>query len=790
MAIAVSQPFLDAVDDVHKLVIVLGITVLRRKKAVGFPFEVSPLVLDESEFKAISPIVKKFDVQKQNKINVSNLTLTLDNENFQWDEFNKTSGRWRPDAGSSLGYDPKDSEFAITLGVVIASDPDTDPETIQIFKGRLVDFIQDTKSGTVQIFLKGFEVKLQEVDSQKVNTLLVDAPATPALGDGFNPTFELAPSLFDIQQVRALAAVKLQGPDYKLSQTNDADLNAIAKFEPGKEPGLGDPVDFSARQWKRNLSVSAFLGLVADAAGILPGDRSIIEPNYPAVSQFVEYGLQAEWDAAVKVETDSVFFPGKLTLGTSMVNGGFESGDLTQWTPNDGGGATAWSVSGPGGAGTENFFATALIGKVGATGLKYEVRIDSAVPTPGSFGAGNFKNLSPDIEWTNESIDIPPGLGAKVFVTFVAYDSGDQNNFTSLTTDVSSKRPQTVTFQYKNQGLITIPENSAIVPSLDAVRMLGTAAQGTALTDEIDFSVVPEGMQPILVDAVLNGGTISKIETQSSVLSGGPFSALAEVDGANVPVSPLRQFWKVKFTLDSNLAETDGPVLDFFRIQFLASTLLLGHADTTQKDGYQTFQRLAEITGSEFGFDNNSKLFFRPKSVSIIPILELTQDNYIIDVTPAKPGYRDVKNIVQVSYGPYYEEVNSATQGEVFPNNSQERFGDRILPLSINDFAFANNANFAGAIAALLFDLLSKPKRKGRIICRLIPQLDLSDVVLINYSDSELNNPVYGDPLNPKPSFGPSGNVLYRDVLAKIIGIEHDFESGRTNLDIEEVLTS
>jgi len=111
------------------------------------------------------------------------------------------------------------------------------------------------------------------------------------------------------------------------------------------------------------------------------------------------------------------------------------------------------------------------------------------------------------------------------------------------------------------------------------------------------------------------------------------------------------------------------------------------------------------------------------------------------------------------------------------------------LALTINDFLFANNASFSEAIAELLYDQLSQPKRKVRIECRLIPFLALSDVIRAQYKDSELADPVYSDKLNQFPTFGPSGNVLLRDFVCKIIGIEHDFKNARTHLDVEEVLT-
>lgn len=791
MSITVSQPFKDAIDDVHKIAVIEEIRLRRRKNLPGYPYEAGEIILEENEFKAISPITKKFDVQKQNKILVSNLTITLDNKLFQWNEQNTTNGMWKRDAGSSGGYLPDQSEWTIVFGVKTVDDPDTPPETVQVFVGRMVtDMVQDTRSGTVQIPLRGFEVKLQGVDSQKVNTILTNEPATPAVGDASNPVFELAPSLFDVTKLRTAAVEQTQGANYTLSRVGSADENALATFQPGFIPGGGEAVDFTARQWKRNLTVSEYLGLVCDAGGIIPAKRSIVEPNYPAVNQFLDYGSQAEWDAATKVGVSSRRLPGFSSWGADLSNWTFIA-DLSGWTvttntvgPDSFAGVvhSAFPLDAIGGAASMG-----LSGATAAKDLKFFVQLASGVPPVVEFRSGIWKDLEIDATGTVDEV-IVNTFGFPIRIHFIIYNAAT-GSYAILSSDESTKAQGPIPFKYDSGFSLTFPEFFGWGGRVDAVELTVSTLDGVVLSDVVNLGVVPTALSPLLITALLNGGSISLLRTQSAIAPGGPFSALAPVDGGDVPVSPLRQYWRVEITQSSDGSETDGPDVDFFRFQFASTELLLGHADTSNKNGYQAVQRLAEITGSEFGFTNLGDFFFRPRATSLTPIISLDESNYIIDVTPARSGYTVVRNIIQVNYGPYYSEINSTTQGEVFPNNSQERFNDQILSLSINDFLFANNADFSLAIAEILYGLFSRPKRRARVICRLIPFLDLADVITVSYKDSELLNPVYGDKLNPHPSFGPSGNVLYRDMLAKIVGIEHDFGIGRTNIDIEEVLT-
>jgi len=780
MAIAVSQAFLDAVDDVHKIIVVEEIRYRRRIKNT-FIHEAEQTLIEDNEYVSVSPIVTKFDVQKQDTILSSNLTLTLLNKDFQWVEQNNTDGIFRPSAAEPLGYDPYKTEFEIKFGVVISEDVDAAPETVLVFTGRAVDYVFDTKSGNVQVLLRGPETKLEGVDAQKINTAFANSPATPSTGDGSNPSFTLAKSLFVVSKIRSALTERTQGLEFKLDKLNDADFPVELEFEPAAIPGLGDAVDFTALQWKLDISVSEYLGLVADAAGILVGQRNIQEPNYPAVTQFIDHGTEAEWIADTKVGTNARSFPGKIAAGNNFDNPSFVT-DLTGWQVTTALGAIlvhdAEDLDGTGGS------ARMRIGGTDGDSISIFIQVQNATPTVPQFQTGTFKNIvSSQVEVVEDFIDIPatPIVGARIHF-ILSNDTTGQHAI--LTSNLPAERAHRIYFKTKRTSLITIFPNVIVEIKIDGIDGLTDAAEGTVLTTELNLGSVPTAMSELLALATLNGGAVG-LKTQSSVLTGGPFSALESVDGANIPVSPLRQFWKIEATLSPSGDE--GPVLDILRLQFLSDVLTIGQAEVVGKNGLQVFQRLAEITGSEFGFTPGNILFFKPRTVAATPILNLTQDDYIVDIIPARPGYRDVKNIIQVEYGPYSEEINSTTIGESSPT-SQERFDDQILRVKVNDFAFSNNADFSSAIGELLFNLRSKPKRRARVICRFIPHLTLSDVIQIDYSDSELTDPVFGDKLNFNPAFGPSGNVLYRDFICKIIGVEQDLRNARTILDVEEVL--
>lgn len=751
----------------------------------AFVYEAAFRELHEDDVVSVSPVSWRLDVRQQNKILASNVTLRLRNQDWRWLLENITVGEFRPDAVAAIGYDDFKMEVKLDYGYLLA---DGTVEYVTIFSGFATDFLFDSDALEAEIQVEGREHLLEHANAQEVHVSFANEPAVPATGNGTNARFKTKLSVWEVSKVRVAGVDKVQGVDYKLENVNQGDAEAEIVFETAAIPTAGQAVDWTGSQWKRNKKVSELVADLCDEAGIGAGERVIIEPTFPGATQFVEYGSQAQWDAAAKTGTNSVFKPGFLQLGKNLDNAGFETGAFAPaWGTSVTSGGSA-DIIGPGSfEGTKH--ARLGVGESGPATFsgKAAVMLTSSPTPPTSFPpfGAIFKELADATDWSEETI---VHTGGTRYLHFAVYDNTDHGLRAVITHQTALVAPQTITFRYKAESPFTIFPSYVFL--VDDVRARVIAATGEAVTAEIDLLVTPEAFLPLVHSTNLNGGTVA-FETQTAAISGGPYSAFVATDGALVPQSPVNRFIKVKVKYTDNGALTDGPDTDFLRVRFLSSNLLIGHADFKGKTVLAAIQRLAEIANAEFGFRGSGNFFFRPKAVSPVAALSLDQGNFISKVRSLRRGYDFVQNLVTIAYGPYYHEESVATQSPPLAEpNTEQRFGRVLLAKAVNDLLFANNADFAQAMARNYFNDFSRPRRRWVVESRIIPPLELSDVLETAFYDSSLRkDSFFGDQQNPNPAFGTDFRNLLRATLGKTLGISFNTDDGTCSIELQEVLT-
>ena len=741
----------------------------------GFVLEAVPIVFETDEIIGISPIQLKLDTRQQNKIQASNVTIRMRNERHKWVETNITDGIFRPDAAVPAGYDPFRSQFVIKYGVRIPGSPDETEEVIAMFTGEATSYRFDTIKREAEISVRGLEIKMQNSDAQNVNTQLTDRPTTPAAGDGTNKEFLGEQSIFDMQKVRVATAEVAQGARYKIEDENDAEKQVKITIDPAPAGGSPpDAVDYTARQWRKNITVSDVVGALCDEAGIPPDKRDIEEPDFPEVSQFIQIKDKADFDLGTfsRTESDSRLAPDFLTLGDSLRGRKFfVQSDLDDnWTTGFGSTYTV-GVDGPNEVKTAKTQALAGF-------LEFRIRITGPVSVSQTFpGSGGFSRVSLDTPST-------PGTYTVNFELRVAGTT--HAGMTPLVIEVTEN--MRVAIDYLTYSTFTIPPNP---PTFGIVwrnpRVLPITGNGTWESAAIDLLSAPSTFQKLVRVENLNGGSILW-ETATADAVGGPFDPFVAISGSDDILSTPRQFIKVRATMTPDTPREDGPEVDQITVNFQSSNLFIGHADFKQKTVFRAVGRLGEITDMEHGFSGPGKFFYRNKPVAPISILTMDQSHFIQGVKAMNAGYDRVLNTAQVSYGPYYSEKNSITEAEAEPTSVQ-RFGRKITALTISDFLFANNANFADAIAEILYTNNFAPKRRIQFVSKIVPYLEVSDVVTISFFDSELiEEGTFGDELQTEPSFGPNQNVIVREMLAKIVGLSFNVTKHTVTIDVEEVL--
>jgi len=411
-------------------------------------------------------------------------------------------------------------------------------------------------------------------------------------------------------------------------------------------------------------------------------------------------------------------------------------------------------------------------------------REDAYSPTSlGTLSTVRADNLDKTIEWRITRSDAG---------SFEIFRDG-----VSLGTIVDSTYTAPTVFQvFVSAQLGTVAARTDLDDIYFSYEQDGTGTVSTTMTfetGELDLLAAPATWVPIKLTETLDGWP-KTLTTNVASISGGPYDGALALDGTNTPTSALKRYVKIVYQTVGATVDS-APELDLLALRWRGSDLFIQSADFTGLSCLEAIKQLAVLGGMETGAKGDGTFFFRNKSVTGTYDLDLSQSNAIISVTDYSSGFRDVRPIAEVRYGKsgsdgyYFADYDASDAGEASPTTA-ERFGDKTIKLSLQRFIFSNGAAVADAIAQKLYEDNYRPKRRLKIKCRIIPQLDLSDKVQINFHTSRLiESGVFGDPLQVYPPTGGDGDTLARDILMKVVGHTIDIIKKVSTLDLEEILS-
>ncbi len=798
-------------------------------------------LLPKRDIVKVSAITQRFD-QTQNKVSLSNVSVSLANKDWKWLPTNTTTSKWAPDATATSGYDPVQSQFTIYYGLRLA---DETTEYISMFVGLVDDDPKfDSDSGVAVFNLIGkAEALLRATDAQNVCTTLTDQATDPATGDASRLSFSTDKmSLWQADNIRSNAVAKTQGTHYTLDNLNDAEVEATIEFTTGNAPGAGHAVLYDGKQWYRDKSISELVGLICTAAGIGSSDREIEEPIFPGIDQNTSLDTEAHWAAGSGTNQESSSLSGTLRRKWFLIDD-FTDGDYTAspaWTRRDNsGGLGVASINS--GKFRISVGDTDLLG--GGVGLDYDTPFAES-----AFGTWEFKfrsnctangdianarvffirngiGLTADgycicIDWnTNKWTLQKRSAGSDtVLLDMGAPDTSEHTWRITRTTDgVFTVYKDTV-----SQGTatdITISDcvsfgyGAAIQNSIDTARtnvtdlddiyfsnsVDGSGAVSSSEMEwtsaEIDLLATPSDWLPLVPVVTLNGGTVT-YKTRTAASSGGVYEAAVAVDAGLIPQSTKQRYFKLVLSSVKASGAYNAPEFDKVTINWRGTSLFIASADFTGMTGIDAVNELAKMGGMEYGTKGDGVFYFRNRTVAGASVLTLNHKNAIIKIDDFSLGYKDVRPIAQVRYGKsgddgyYFSEYKASDAGEASPTTAQ-RFGDKAVKLDLTRFAFSNNASVADAIAQKLYTEHYRPKRRARARCRIIPHLDISDIITLSFHDSPLiETVIFGDQFQTAfPAMGVPMNTLARDISMKVVGKSDDLQKAETVLELEEVLS-
>lgn len=747
----------------------------------AFVYETNWQTLRMKDFSQIGTLTQQLDTVKKNEFKVSNLTLSLNNRD----------GRWFPDCTTSVfaadpvatsGYQPYKTLFQILAGYELE---DGTEELLTLFTGLLVDYNLSSTSDHIEYIIIGYEEKLMKADAQMVSTAFTDEALTPAPNGTNRDFYTTSLGVGRVSRVRIDGVVKSEGTHYTLSQLNEYGEGAKITFEVA--PGASTSLDASGRKWDTLSKIETLIGKLCDQAGIGSGTTerqidSVLFPN--GVNAYQRINDTAGWEAGSMLQNISTAeYPNSINptwkAGASLGSGVVQSGRVL---------ATMGIVGTPGygqasvlAAYDTNYYW--LIYSAGQGALRFAITnratpfsvvtdLGAVCPFPGT-GEHEYRvqRNAASNEWrvwvdNDLKLTVTSSTGSPtMFVTGgTSYVDGSGNGM-SISANSPFCSPNLVG-SYNNANAVTVYES-----------------------EEFDLLAVPTAWGTLDSLETLNGGTVTYA---TNVRTGsGAWDGWVDISPSKQIQSALKQKLKIRVTIAWGAGSSLPPIVSEVTANFTTTTIFVALANFTAMKVYDAIQKLAKLCNYEWGFEGDGQFFFRSKAASSTPALSIDQKD-IQSVSSYKPGWPEVINAGQVSYGDsgqYYKEYNSDSLPETAPT-SKDIYGESIQSDNAADFLLAFDADLATGAAQIIHDDNYRARRKIKLICRLIPHLDISDTISATFIQDPLKKDyVFGDPLQ-KWGVGsiPDSAILLNNKKLKVTSHVQRFADQISELTTEGIL--
>ena len=203
-----------------------------------------------------------------------------------------------------------------------------------------------------------------------------------------------------------------------------------------------------------------------------------------------------------------------------------------------------------------------------------------------------------------------------------------------------------------------------------------------------------------------------------------------------VPGSSIEEsgrYLQLRWLGQSDSAQTTAPKLKYWQADWEAEGVSIAMLNTSSMSCLDIVQELARLSGYQIGFDSEGKFFFKSRPSLSEHCLKLGKSD-IIEVESVSGGVDKLYNRVSVNFGNYSCVVDDFTLLKPRPNLI-DKYGLKELSLSSGSLLPAQNANLARACAPGIFREASKLKKRAAVLCRFLPQIELGDVVELDYGD-------------------------------------------------------
>ena len=203
-----------------------------------------------------------------------------------------------------------------------------------------------------------------------------------------------------------------------------------------------------------------------------------------------------------------------------------------------------------------------------------------------------------------------------------------------------------------------------------------------------------------------------------------------EIISNNQNITSVKNCAQIKWAAQSNTNQTQSPSLNSFRLTWEITGVNIATVNTKNMSCLDVMKELAALSGYQIGFDSEGKFLFLNRALNTTPCLTLTAKD-IIALESSDLGLNKLYTSVKVDFGEFSSRITPFTLGENRPNII-DKYGVREFTLN-SAFLPAQNANLARAAAPDIYNRTCKEKQKAALICKFLPQIELGDILEINY---------------------------------------------------------
>lgn len=192
------------------------------------------------------------------------------------------------------------------------------------------------------------------------------------------------------------------------------------------------------------------------------------------------------------------------------------------------------------------------------------------------------------------------------------------------------------------------------------------------------------------------------------------------------------RYLQLKWYGGSDSAQTKGAKLDSWQISWQGDGVNIAVINTGGLTCLDAVKELAVLSGYQIGFDCEGKFFFKKRPALTSAVMQINKTD-ILNLESLNSGGDKLYNRVRVNFGSYDYTVDEFTSLKPRPNLI-DKYGVKELALTSGNFLPAQNADLARACAPVIFGEVSKLKKRAVVICRFLPQIDLGDIVCVDYA--------------------------------------------------------